>query len=103
MAFEFKEMRKWGAQVGREGMSKEAIAAVNEFDGSYKGAMILAGRMKAIAQAAGCDEYWAVKLRSVVRCRIICCLLPSARHSKGYGPGIKAGMPIRRLTCWRRP
>lgn len=58
MAFEFKDMQKWGKVVGREGMSQEAIAAVKEFDGSYKGAMILAGRMKAIAQAAGCDEYW---------------------------------------------
>lgn len=59
MAFEFKDMQKWGKAVGREGMSQEAIAAVEEFDGSYKGAMILAGRMKAIAQAAGCDEYWS--------------------------------------------
>lgn len=59
MAFEFKDMQKWGKAVGREGMSEEAIAAVAEFDGSYKGAMILAGKMKAIAQAAGCDEYWS--------------------------------------------
>ena len=62
MAFEFKEMQKWGKSVGREGMSLEAIKAVEEFDGSYKGAMILAGKMKAIAQAAGCDDYWSEKV-----------------------------------------
>ena len=62
MGFEFKDMQAWGKLVGRDGMSKEAIAAVSEFDGSYKGAMILAGRMKAIAQAAGCDDYWSEKV-----------------------------------------
>ena len=62
MAFEFKDMQKWGKAVGREGMSQEAIDAVEEFDGSYIGAMILAGKMKAIAQAAGCDEYWSEKV-----------------------------------------
>lgn len=55
-------MQAWGKLVGREGMSKEAIAAVADFDGTYKGAMILAGRMKAIAQAAGCDDYWSEKV-----------------------------------------
>lgn len=62
MAFKFKEMQKWGKAAGREGMSLEAIAAVEEFDGSYIGAMILAGKMKAIAQAAGCDDYWSEKV-----------------------------------------
>ena len=59
MNFDWKEMRKWGGSVGREGMSKAAIKAVDEFDGSYKGAMILAGQMKAIAQAAAGDDYWS--------------------------------------------
>jgi hypothetical protein len=62
MAFEFRDMQKWGNLVGRKGMSKEVISAVREFDGSYKGAMELAGRLKAIAQAAGCDEYWSEKV-----------------------------------------
>jgi len=62
MAFEFKDMQKWGKSVGREGMSLAAILAVENFDGSYKGAMLLAGRMKAIAQAAGCDDYWSEKV-----------------------------------------
>jgi hypothetical protein len=63
MAFEFKEMQKWGKDVGRDGMSEAVIQAVKEFDGeSYKGAMELAGRLKAIAQAAGCDDYWSEKV-----------------------------------------
>ncbi len=53
-----KELRAKGAALGREGMSERVIAAVGEFDGSYKGAMRLAGRLKAIGQMAGCDEYW---------------------------------------------
>lgn len=62
MAFDWKAMRAWGEHVGREGMSKAAIKAVDEFDGSYIGAMILAGQLKAIAQAAHCDEYWKEKV-----------------------------------------
>ena len=62
MAFEFKDMQKWGKSVGREGMSLAAIKAIEEFDGSYMSAMLLAGRMKAIAQAAGCDDYWSEKV-----------------------------------------
>ena len=57
-----KELRKHGDRIGREGMSEAVIKAVAEFDGSYKGAMILAGRCKAIAQAAKCDSYWTEKV-----------------------------------------
>ena len=62
MGFEWKELQEWGAAVGREGMSLAAIKAVNEFDGSYIGAMVLAGKLKAISQAARCDEYWSEKV-----------------------------------------
>jgi hypothetical protein len=57
-----KELRLSGAALGREGLSLAAIAAVKQFDGSYKGAMVLAGRLKAIAQAAGYDGYWSEKV-----------------------------------------
>lgn len=57
-----KELRQHGDRIGREGMSKTVIKAVGEFDGSYTGAMILAGRCKAIAQAAKCDGYWTEKV-----------------------------------------
>ena len=51
-------MKATGDKLGREGMSQRVIAAVSEFDGSYKGAMRLAGRLKAISQMAAADEYW---------------------------------------------
>ena len=57
-----KELRECGKKLGREGLSKRVIKLVGDFDGSYKGAMILAGRLKAIAQAAKFDEYWSEKV-----------------------------------------
>lgn len=57
-----KDLRKEGARLGRAGMSQRVIEIIEEFDGSYIGAMILAGRMKAIAQAAKCDGYWDEKV-----------------------------------------
>jgi|GEM_PF-2339143 len=57
-----KELRKEGERLGRSGMSQRVLKCVEEFDGSYKGAMILAGRLKAIAQAAKCDDYWDEKV-----------------------------------------
>jgi hypothetical protein len=53
-----KSLRKAGEHLGRNGMSQRVIAAVAEFDGSYKGAMVLAGRLKAVSQMATCDDYW---------------------------------------------
>ena len=84
MTFEFKDMQKWGKAVGRSGMSEEAITAVKEFDGSYKGAMMLAGRMKAIAQAAGCDEYWREQV------------------GKGYGKQLSKTQRQNRLRAMKR-
>lgn len=57
-----KELREYGSQLGRVGMSKRVIELVSSFNGTYKGAMILAGHIKAIAQAASCDEYWKEKV-----------------------------------------
>lgn len=51
-------LRARGEQLGREGMSRRVIDAVAEFDGSYKGAMRLAGRLKAVCQMAASDDYW---------------------------------------------
>ena len=60
-----KELRAAGGRLGRDGLSKRVIKLVDDYaelDGSYKGAMILAGRLKAIAQAAKYDEYWDEKV-----------------------------------------
>lgn len=58
-----KKLRLEGERLGRAGLSKRVCDLVAEFDGSYVGAMILAGRMRAIATAAGCDDYWTEKVQ----------------------------------------
>lgn len=52
------ELRKYGAKVNRKGMSEAAIKEINNFDGSYRGAMELCGKLSLIAKAATCDDYW---------------------------------------------
>ena len=49
--------------LGREGLSQRVIFLVNEFDGSYKGAINLAGRLSVIAKACTFDDYWHQKAR----------------------------------------
>jgi len=53
--------REAGEILGREGLSKRVIQLVDEFDGSYKGAMKLAGQLSVIANACTFDEYWDEK------------------------------------------
>jgi hypothetical protein len=57
-----KALRKEGARLGRAGLSERVIQIINEFDGTYIGAMVLVGRMRAIATAAGYDAYWSEKV-----------------------------------------
>lgn len=56
-----KRLKKAGAALGRDGLSKRAAAIMVELvtkSGSYKEAMIAAGRLKALAAAAKYDVYW---------------------------------------------
>ena len=46
------------SNVGREGLSKEAIKAIGECDGSYKSVMELVGKLVVIADASTFDDYW---------------------------------------------
>lgn len=52
------QLKAWGKRVGRAGMSQAVLDEIENFDGSYKEAMRLAGRLSQIAVAARCDEYW---------------------------------------------
>lgn len=61
------ELRRVGDKLGREGMSKLAIEYVNDFDGSYKGAMKLCGQLSVIAKMATCDDYWDEKTHVGIR------------------------------------
>ena len=55
-----KKLRAEGKRLGREGLSQRVLILVEEFakKPNYKDAMILAGRLKAITQAAKFDGYW---------------------------------------------
>ena len=60
-----KQLKDAGAVLGRDGRSKRAAAIMVELvtnSGSYKEAMIAAGRLKAIAGAAKYDGYWTEKV-----------------------------------------
>lgn len=55
-------LKQAGAVLGRDGLSNRAAVVMKELvskSGSYKEAMIAAGRLKAIAAAAKYDGYWA--------------------------------------------
>lgn len=56
------KLRDAGDILGRQGMSELVFEYVKSFDGSYKGAMKLAGKLSVIAKMATCDEYWAEKV-----------------------------------------
>jgi len=56
-----RRLRKCGERLRRDGLSKRAAQIMVDLvtkSGSYKEAMIAAGRLKAIASAAKYDGYW---------------------------------------------
>lgn len=60
-----RRLKSAGAVLGREGLSRRAAAIMVDLvtkSGSYKEAMIAAGRLKAIAAAAKYDGYWTEKV-----------------------------------------
>lgn len=59
--YKIKDARVAGQLIGRAGLSQRVIQAVNDFDGSYKGAMQLAGRLSVIADMSTFDSYWEEK------------------------------------------
>ncbi|MEK6772357.1 MAG: hypothetical protein AABY64_00330 [Bdellovibrionota bacterium] len=63
---DWKDLKKCGERLKRQGLSERVFTLVDEFNKpenrSYKNAMVLAGRLKAIAQAATFDSYWDEKM-----------------------------------------
>lgn len=57
-----QELRKLANSIGREGLSLAAIEMVEQFDGSYKGAIELCGKLSVIARACSFDSYWQEKV-----------------------------------------
>jgi hypothetical protein len=62
---DWKALKEQGKRLGRQGLSERVFTLVDEFNKeenrSYKNAMVLAGRLKAIAHAATFDSYWDEK------------------------------------------
>lgn len=60
-----KKLRLEGKRLGRAGLAERVFTLVDEFNReenrSYKNAIVLAGKLKAIAQACKCDGYWDEK------------------------------------------
>jgi hypothetical protein len=58
-----KDLRIHGKRLGRSGLAERVFALVDEFNKnrSYKNAIVLAGKLKAIAQACKFDCYWDEK------------------------------------------
>jgi hypothetical protein len=56
--YKISEARKIGNELGRQGISIEALEAVNHCDGSYKGVMELCGKLLVLADCATFDSYW---------------------------------------------
>lgn len=56
-------LRDQGARLGRAGLAQRVIDLVDKFQTqpTYIGAIILAGRLSAIADACKCDDYWNEK------------------------------------------
>ena len=50
--------RELAKKLKRAGVSEQVIKAINEFDGSYKGAMELCGKLVFWADASTFDDYW---------------------------------------------
>jgi len=59
-------LRSAGETLGRDGLSRRVIHLVRMFksEPTYKNAIILAGRMQAIAVACRSDDYWHEKAQS---------------------------------------
>lgn len=58
-----KRLREQGERLGRQGLAERVFTLVDEFneERTYKNAIALAGRLKAIAQACKFDSYWDEK------------------------------------------
>ena len=53
--YKIETLRELANDIGRDGVAKEALKAVEDFDGTYKGAMELAGKLTVIADMDAAD------------------------------------------------
>jgi len=73
--YKIAKLRKLANHIGRKGVSEEAVKAVNDFDGSYKGVMELAGKLAVIADMSTFDEYWEEQVNRGIQKQTNRCLV----------------------------
>lgn len=58
-----KKLKLEGKRLGRAGLAERVFTLVDEFNKNrtYKNAIVLAGKLKAISQACKSDSYWDEK------------------------------------------
>lgn len=56
--YKIAQVRALAKELGKEGVSKRVIEAIDSWDGSYKGAMQLCGKLTFWADASTFDDYW---------------------------------------------
>lgn len=75
--YKIAKLRELGDTLGREGVSLQVIAAIKGWDGSYKGAMELCGKLTLWADVATFDDYWQEQVQRGIEketdnaCRLI--------------------------------
>jgi len=74
--YTIKKLRELGSKLGRDGVSEEVQKCISEYDGSYKGAMELCGKLFVMAEMSTFDTYWEEQTqRGVDKQTSICCEL----------------------------
>lgn len=87
---DWKALKTQGERLGRDGLSERVFTLVDEFNENrtYKNAMVLAGRLKAIAQAATYDSYWDEKMSQGFQFEkydLVACEKPSCKIQRDDG------------------
>mgnify|MGYP001613073594 CR=1 FL=1 len=63
---DYKELKAQGLRLGRAGLAERVLVLVDEFNENrtYKNAIALAGKLRAVAAACKYDSYWDEKMSS---------------------------------------
>jgi hypothetical protein len=76
--YKIKKLRELGSDLGRQGVTEEVQKCISEYDGSYKGAMELCGKLFVMAEMSTFDDYWQEQVqRGVYKQTSRCCELMS--------------------------
>ena len=81
--YKIAKLRELGGRLGREGVSKEVILAIEGCDGSYKGVMELCGKLTFWSDVSTFDDYWSEQVnRGLSKASDRACALMHKQESK---------------------